>query len=406
MPTFRYRAYTAIGDLVVGEIEAGAKDDAEDALWRRGLTPFETHEVRAAKDGNLVRISFGRRALNILELASFTREFGTLEQADVPLDHSLRILGAQSANPLLRALAKEILERVVDGAALSEALAKRPDTFSTEYVNMVRAGETLGDVGQALNELADMLERRVELRSRITSALVYPALLITLAIVSTGIVLATLVPNIAPIFADNNRPMPSGLQFILDAEANWRPIAMTFALVVLLLFVFYRVAVRRPQWMETLDRWYLRIPFLGALNAQYETARFSRTLGSMLKAGVPLLPALEGARSALSNRHLCAEIATVIETVRGGAHLSSALSRAEVLPPVVSQMVAIGEETGTPAAMLLRVAAICERQTQRTIERVMSMLTPALTILIALVVGGLIMTVMDAVLGINELATK
>ncbi|MGO9770756.1 MAG: type II secretion system F family protein, partial [Roseiarcus sp.] len=163
------------------------------------------------------------------QITAFTREFATLEQADVPLDHGLRILAAQSPSPVLRDLAEGILEGVINGAALSDALLKRPEAFSMEYVNVVRAGETVGDVGQSLGDLADMLERRVELRSRISGALVYPALLITLTIVSTAIVLGTLVPNIAPIFVDNNRPMPAGLQFIIGIEDNGRAIVLAFA---------------------------------------------------------------------------------------------------------------------------------------------------------------------------------
>ena len=224
MPTFHYRAYSDAGDLVEGEIAADAKDQAEEALWSRGLTPFETRETGRSASLTL----FNRnRPPDLSELTSFTREFAALEQADIPLDHGLRILATQSASPRLRALAEEILGRVVNGTALSEALAGRSDVFSQEYVNVVRAGETIGDVGQALSDLATMLERRVELRSRITSALIYPCMLIALAIISTGIVLATLVPNIAPIFVDNNRPLPSGLKFILDVEANWHSIAIT-----------------------------------------------------------------------------------------------------------------------------------------------------------------------------------
>jgi general secretion pathway protein F len=403
MPTFRYRAYSASGDLVEGEIAAEAKDEAEDALWRRGLTPFETREVGGGASFKLLN---RRRPPDLSELASFTREFATLEQADIPLDHGLRILAAQSANPRLRALAEEILGRVVNGTALSEALAGRSDVFSTEYVNVVRAGETIGDVGQALGDLAAMLERRLELRSKITSALVYPAMLIALAIISTGSVLATLVPNIAPIFVDNNRPLPSGLKFILDAEANWRSIAIGVFVVGLGLYLFWRSAQQRPHMLEAIDRRFLQIPFIGALTTQFETSRFTHTLGSLLKAGVPLLPALECGRTAVSNRHLGAEIEASIEAVRGGDSLSVALSRIEAVPRVVPQMISLGEETGKLDAMLLRVAAMYEKQAQRAIERVMGLVTPILTIVIALVVGGLILTVMDAVLGINELATK
>ena len=404
MPTFHYRAYTAVGDLQEGDIEARNSSEAEDSLWARGLTPFETREARSNAD-SFWRLS-RKRGPTAAQLASFTREFATLEQADIPLDQSLRLLAVQSASPALRDLAEEILSRIVDGAALSDALTQRPEVFGAEYVNVVREGETVGKVGAALNDLADMLERRLELRGRMQSALIYPALLITLAVISTAIVLGTLVPNVAPIFSDNGRPMPAGLQFIIDAESHWQTIIGIIAIGVAAIMAVYRLAASRPSWRQAIDRLYLRIPYVGDLLAQYAMARFARTLGSMLKAGVPLLQALESARAGVVNSYLNSKLVDVIAAVRGGAHLSSTLAQVEHIPSVAPQMISIGEETGKLDEMLLRIAIMFERKTHRSIEQVMGLVTPLLTVLIAGVVGGLIMTVMDAVLGINELATK
>jgi general secretion pathway protein F len=404
MPKFKYRAFSTSGDLMEGEIEARTAAEAEDAIFMRGLTPFETFEARKAS--SFTQISFGSRKPNAAQIASFTSEFATLEQADVPLDQSLRILAAQSPSEPLRALAQELLARIVDGASLSDALSRRPDIFSSEYINMVREGEAVGRVGASLTELAEMLERRLELRARIQSALIYPSLLITLAIISTGVVLGTLVPSIAPIFADNGKAMPSGLQFILDVQANAGVIGLIFLLIGVGVATVYKMAQTRPTWQVALGRLYLRLPVAGPLLAQFATARFSRTLGSMIKAGVPLLQGLESARTAVSNAFLNDELAGVVEAVRGGANLSGALARVPYLPPVATQMITIGEETAQLGDMLLRVAAMFERQTQRSIERAMGLMTPVLTILIAGVVGGLIMTVMDAVLSINDLAAK
>jgi general secretion pathway protein F len=406
MPTFKYRAYSGSGDLLEGEIEARSSEEAEEALYRRGLTPFETRVAKAGGAAALTQISLGKRGPSAAQIASFTREFATLEQADVPLDQSLRILSAQSPTPALRELAQEILTRIVDGASLSDALSRRPEIFGREYVNVVREGETVGKVGPALADLAEMLERRQELRARVQSALIYPALLITLAIISTGVVLGTLVPSIAPIFADNGKDMPAGLQFILDIEANLSTIALVLAVIGAGIALFFKMARSRPPWRIAIARFYLRIPVVGPLLAQYATARFSRTLGSMLKAGVPLLQGLESARTAVTNHFLNHELEAVIEAVRGGGHLSDSLSPVPYLPPVATQMITIGEETAQLGDMLLRVATMFERETQRSIERAMGLLTPTLTIFIASVVGGLIMTVMDAVLSINDLAVK
>jgi general secretion pathway protein F len=406
MRKFKYRAYSGSGDLLEGEIEARDGEAAEEALFQRGLTPFETREAKAGGAAQLTQISFGKRGPNPAQVASFTREFATLEQADVPLDSSLRILAAQSPTPALRELAQEILARIVDGASLSDALARRPEIFGQEYVNVVREGETVGKVGPALADLAEMLERRLELRARVQSALIYPALLITLAIISTGVVLGTLVPSIAPIFADNGKEMPAGLQFIIGVEANLGTIAMVLAAIGGAIALLYKMAQTRPPWRIAIARFYLRLPVVGPLLAQFATARFARTLGSMLKAGVPLLQGLESARTAVSNAFFNHELGAVIDAVRGGARLSGSLSSVPYLPPVALQMVTIGEETAQLGDMLLRVAAMFERETQRSIERAMGLLTPALTIFIATVVGGLIMTVMDAVLSINDLAVK
>lgn len=405
MSMFRYQAYSAVGDLIEGEIEARSGEEAEEALWRRGVTPFALRELRPSANPSFLTRMIAK-APSAAEIASFTREFATLEQADIPLDHSLRLLQTQGGSPALRALADEILRRVVDGASLSDALTARSELFGADYINIVRAGETMGNVAQALGDVADMLERRVEMRARIQSGLVYPALLIVLAILSTGVVLGTLVPNIAPIFVDNGKPMPRGLQFIIDMETNWRLFAFALGFVVASLLALRRYAAAHLPLQIKIDRALLGLPYVGAVSAKYQTARFTRTLGSMLKAGVPLLQGLESARAVVSNRYLNFELGNVIEAVRGGGALSSALERVERLPPTAAQMTRIGEEVGKLDEILLRLALMFERQTQRSIERAVGLITPTLTILIAGLVGGLVMTVMDAVLGINDLATR
>jgi general secretion pathway protein F len=404
MPKFKYLAYSDAGDLLEGEIEARSSNEAEDSLIKRGLTPFQTSEVKSS--GSSLFLFFGKRALTATQIAGFTRELAALELADIPLDQSLRILATQSSTPALQELIQEILGRVVDGESLSDALSRRQEVFGSEYVNMIREGETVGRVGIALSNIADMLERRLELRSKVQSALIYPIILIALAIVSTGVVLGTLLPSIAPIFADNGKVMPAGLQLMLDIEDYAGVIG--FLLVALCLAaVFVTIMARsRPAWQIAFARFLLQIPVAGRMLAQFATARFSRTLGSMLKAGVPLLQALESARAGVSNAFFFQAFAQVVDAVRSGSTLSNALALVPFMPPLATQMIAIGEETAQLGDMLLRVADMFERQTQRFIERFMGLLTPVLTILISIVVGGLIMTVMDAVLSINDIAAQ
>ena len=295
---------------------------------------------------------------------------------------------------------------MLDGVALSDALAEKPEVFANDYINIVRAGETTGDIASALAELADMLERRLELRQRFQTALVYPWLLIVLAIVSTGIVVSVLVPSVAPIFSESGKPMPAGLQFVVDLEAAW-PFILVFVVLLIAGLIWFRAwSSTRPKVRSSVDHLILRLPFVGALKAQHEAARFARTLGAMVKAGVPLLNGLESASQAVANLYLRTQLEAVIETIRNGGSLSAALAQVDRLPSVVTQMAAVGEEAGKLAEMLQRIATMFERSTERAVERAMGLLTPLLTVAIAGLVGGLIMTVMNAVLGINELATQ
>jgi general secretion pathway protein F len=403
MARFSYRAFDPAGDLRQGEIEAATRAEAEENLWGQGLTPFEWR-TQSAPALSWLRPGAGRPSA--ARLAAFTREFAMLEQADIPLDQSLRLLASETASPVLRRIAEELLRQIVDGVSLSQALAGRPDVFGADYVQVVREGESIGRVGMALGELADMLERRQELRGRIQGALVYPALLIVMAVVSTSVVLGTLIPNIAPIFTDNGKPLPSGLRLIMDIEAHGQEAGLAALLVLVLIIVAARIVGARPSLRIAFDRALLRIPGLGGLLQKLSAARFARSLGSTLKAGAPLLSAFDSARLSVSNAYLRDRFAHALDEVRGGARLSAALREVEHFPSAAAQMVAIGEETGQSAAMLLRLAALFERDTQGAIERLMSLLTPMLTISIAGVVGALILTVMDAVLSINDMALK
>jgi len=404
MTKFSYRAFSTSGDLAKGMIDADSQQAAENAVRRLGLTPFE------CRDATQSRFSFslsGRKSKpSAARLAAFTREFATLEQAGIPLDQSLRLLSTQDSSSPMRKIAEGILQKVVDGGSLSQALAEQPDVFDHNFVQIIRGAESVGRVGAALTEMAEMLERRQELRRRVQNALIYPALLILMAIASTGVVLSTLVPNIAPIFADNDKPMPAGLGFLIGLESHGGEILIGIAIITGAVFFGLRMTAARPVWSSALDRALLRIPVLGPLLQKYAAACFARTLGSMLKAGAPILQALDSARLAVGNHYLRACFAKATDGVRGGVKLSAALRDIEFFPSAASQMIAVGEESGQTPAMLLRLAALFERDTQTAIERVMAMLTPALTVIIATVVGGLIMTIMDAVLSINDLANK
>jgi general secretion pathway protein F len=376
-------------------------------LWERGLTPFETQEDGPPAAGRQWQRQFlSPRKPSPRDVASFTRELATLAQSDIPLDDALRIVSEQFGATRMRTVIMSLLEAVLDGAHLSDAMARHPEAFQDEYVNMARAGEVNGDMARVFGELADLLERRLELAGRLTSALVYPCVLIVAALVSIAIIMGVLVPNLAPIFPESGRSMPAAVALMLRMQEAWPLILVAAAAIGIGSLVIGTTILRSSHLRRAADRILLSLPLAGTLSAEQNCARFTRTLGALLRTGVPMLFALASARSAVRNRHIGSGLEDSLEAVRDGQSLGRALSGHPSIPQVALRMITVGEESGKLEEMLLRAAAVLEQQSQRRIERLMTLLTPALTIVIAGLVGALILTVMNAILSVNELAVQ
>jgi general secretion pathway protein F len=406
VPSFTYRAYGGRGEFAQGRIEAVSSDAASELLWAQGLTPFHLQAAGAEGGRWWQREVLGGSRTTPAQLASFTRDFATLNSAEIPLDDALRILAAQAPSRAMRTVIASLLADVLDGSHLSDAMHKHQQVFAAEYVSAVRSGEVGGTLSQVFEEMADLLERRMEIRNRIRSALVYPAILVVFAIVTISLIVAVLVPGIAPIFAEGGRAMPAVIGFVLAVQAHWTEIAVAFLVVAAIATGGWAIALRRPPVRVAFDRLKLRPPLFGAFVLERETARFARSLGTLLRSGVPLLQAAISARASIGNRHIGAGVDCALEAVREGSSLHRALERHAELPPVALRMISVGEEAGKLDRMLLRMAVMFEQQTQRTLDRFMTILTPTLTLTIAFLVGGLVLTVMNAILSINELVYR
>ncbi|MBR1201852.1 MULTISPECIES: type II secretion system F family protein [unclassified Bradyrhizobium] len=406
MPTFRYRAYGLDGGLAEGAIDAASVDAASEILWSQGLTPFQ---MRASAEGGT---KWWNREITIgggsepADLVAFTREFAMLSAAEIALDDALRILQTQASSSRLRALVEGLLSEVLNGAPLSDAMQKQAKVFPADYIAVVRAAETGGTLSEVLTELAELLERRAEIRSRVQSALIYPTMLVTLSLGALAIIIGGLIPSIAPVFGQSGKPMPGTIKFMLGLRDHWAQIVGGMAVVAMGSWASVAVAMRRNDARVELDRLKLKFPVIGAFLLQQEAARFARTLGTMLKAGVPLIQATKSASSVISNCYIASSLGRAIEAVHQGSALHRALRNEAVLPAIALQMISVGEEAGKLDRMLMRVAIMLERQTQSSIDRFMAALAPALTVGIAVMVGALIMPVMNAVLSINDLAGR
>lgn len=419
MATFQYRAYTAQGTVTAGTIVADGIDAAIDALYGSGLTPFETYatsgETASRSSQTPIALSktdvsiwkrelFESDRFSLKELTAFTVELASLTNSGLPLDAAFRIIAGPGASLKTIRLANGLLKDVLAGSQLSEAMARRPEIFPSDYRAILSAGEAGGVTGKILKQIADLLARRLEIRGKISSALVYPIILILMSLVSVVVIIFVLVPSISPIFTDAGLPLPGILKTFADLQENWVRTAIALVGGSVAGVVLCNKAKHNAEIMLGLDRLKFSLPVVGRMIQIREAGGFSRALGTLLSARVPLMSAMQTARALVTNRHLNALYKQAIERVPEGRPLHQAFSGMGLLPATSQRLVAVGEESGQLGPMLIQVATVLESDLQRQVERMVGLLTPILTLVVGGSIGGLIMQVMSAVLSINDLA--
>ena len=408
MARYRYKAYDQRGSLTDGEIEARSREAALEGLHRKGLFPLEVADDKpAARQKWWEREIMGGGPLPLAGLALFTRELATLIKAELPLDESLRIVGLQPLIPQrVRATTRAVHQAVREGASLSDAMAQRSSDFPEYYWRLIQAGEASGSLGDVLDDLSTYLERSNEVRAQVGSALVYPAVLLVAAVVAVGVILTVLIPTVMPLFADAGAEPPATLKALVAAQQlvanNW-----VIALGLTGLAIAGAVsAFRNPALRLKLDRAMLKLPVVGTLIGNRETARLARTLATLTRNGVPMLQAVAISGAVLSNRAFKRAVEEAGEELKEGGGLSKPLEASGLFTDLSLRLIAVGEQTGQLDTMLMRVAGIYEATVQRQLARFLSLLTPILTLFIGFVVGSLILSVMSAIMSVNDLALQ
>jgi general secretion pathway protein F len=407
MAKFLFQAFDRTGSLLLGEVESESIDAARNQIYAQGATPLSVQPSLPTgftfQNGDLRGY---RRQVTDLGVATIARDLSVLLHAGVGLEGALRIIARTSADRRTQRLADRLLEGVLAGSMLADVISSTKELNQQEYVKMIHAGEMSGDLGGALRELADLVERRIEIRGRISAALTYPAILIGLAVVSVSVVLGFLLPAITPIFLDNGQPLPPVIAALEAVRANWSSIVAIGGASALSLVTVVLLLLRNPTYRATLDRLYLRIPTIGPISELRDAARFVRTLATLLKAGVPLLQALAACCPLVKNQFVRNALDRVTTDVSEGASLARSITSASALPPIAIQLIAVGEESGRLPDMLLRIATIMERQEQDRTARVLSVLSPVITIGVAGLMAVIILSVVGGILAINDLVLK
>jgi len=411
MPLYRYRAVSTSGEVAVGELDAANESEIVDRLRDRGLMPMQIAHaagVAIASSGVVAakgtrRRWFESKTVTRDQLLAVTRELATLLRAGLTLDRALEILGGLAPTPAVATMLQGIRDDVRGGKALSQALDARREVFSRFFVNIVRAGEAGGALGEVMQRLADTMERNKELRESVKSALIYPSLLVMVAVVSVAILLVFVVPQFESTFAQAGKalPVPTMVVVLIGKFMRgywWALLGCTFLFVM-----WYRrrgqlLAVRRHR-----DGKRLRMPLLGDLLAKVETARFARTLATLLANGVTLLSGLAIVKETMTNTVMAEALDGVIAKLREGKGFGRPLAETGLYPRLATQMILVGEESGRLEEMLARVADVYDREVQAAIKRFLAVLEPALILSLAVLIGGIVFSILMGVMGMSEL---
>ena len=397
MALYRYKALNARGELLDGQMEAASNAEVAARLQEQGHLPVEAKLASEAGGESAWRALFKPKPFAGQRLVQFTQQLATLLAAGQPLDRALSILLELPEDEAARRTISDIREAVRGGASLSAALDRQHGAFSRLFVNMVRAGEAGGNLHETLQRLADYLERSRAMRARVVNALVYPAILLAMVGLSLLFLLGYVVPQFSAMYDSLDADLPWFSQLVLGLGVfvrDWWTLLLAIPVLALLWLDRKR---RDPAFMLGFDAWLLQRKLAGPLVARLDTARLARTLGTLLRNGVPLLSALGIARNVLDNRVLANDVDAAAEEVKNGIGLSAALGKGKRFPRLALQMIQVGEESGALDAMLLKTADTFEQETSIAMDRLLAALVPAVTLVLATVVGIVILAVLSPI---------
>jgi type II secretion system protein F len=404
MPSYNYRASTMEGKVIEGTMEATDDGTVSLKLQEMGLIPVRIGSIaRASILSREIEWPWKRKKVRHKDLLIFTQELHTLVRAGFPLDRSLAVLSQLAESPALAEIIQDVLKEVKGGKSFSEALAEYPEIFPKVYVNMVRAGEAGGILEEILGRLVLYLETSEDLRSYIFGAMIYPALLSVVGLVSVTILTLFVIPRFASIFRDMGVPLPLPMA-VLSGLSSFISRYWWLVLAMILLSGFYlksRLESEdgRLQW----DRWLLRTPLLGIVLRKIEVARFSRTLGTLLHGGVPLLQSMTIVRDIIGNQSIARTIEPIRNGIKKGEGITQPMKQSAVFPPLAMHLIEVGEESGKLDSMLIQVADVYDAEVRKSIKNLIAFFEPALILLMGIIIGTIVVSMLMAIFSINDI---
>lgn len=400
MASFSYRAVNAQGESFSGSIVAERIELASRELKSQGLTllSLQPEQQGSRPAGGSISTAGSE------EVLSFTRELSVLLRAGLPIDRALKVMIDMASSTSMRDLLSELLASVKAGKGLSQALVAYPAVFSNFYVNMVRSGEASGHLDSVLERLADYLANAKAVRSSVKSAMIYPAILLVVAVLSIGGMLMFVIPQFESLFNDMGDALPGMTRVVLNAAEFLQSYGWILAVALVLVFLFLRNYLRSEAGRQKMDGRLLELPLLGDIVFKYEMSMFAKTVGTLLGNGVSLLQAISIAVETVDNSYVKSHLLVLEPAVKRGQRMSVALSEAGVFSPLVVQMVRVGEESGSLDSMMLELAQVYDEEVQAGVKRSLTLLEPVLILTMGVVIAAIILAILMGIMSVNQLA--
>lgn len=417
MPVFSYKGIASAGKEVQGIKDADSSKALRGALRREGIFLTEFREAKAGKAAEAEQVGKGlSREVHIFgtgisrrQVAQFTRQLAVLLRSGIPLAEGLSTLSEQSAHESrkgkgdrLQRVLGDVRRQVNEGSSLGDAMTNHPKVFHDLYINMVRSGEAAGNLEDVLERLSDFMDRELDLKAKVTGALLYPAIMMVVGVLILGVLMVVVVPKITQIFDDMERSLPWNTQLLITVSSFTGKYWWAIILGSVLFAVLFAAWKRSPGGKAVWDKWMINIPVLGGLIRHLAISRFSRTLGTMFQSGVPLLRALDISKHVLTNTQL-QDVITRAETgIREGESIAAQLKKSKYFEPMVVHMVAVGERSGQLPEMLKNVAEAYEKQVESRLSKLTTILEPLMIIVMGGTMGFVIFSIIIPILQMNE----
>ena len=400
MTLYYYKAVTAAGETLEGQLDVASQDDVIGKLQDAGNVPLEVREADSGDSASLFAALFKRKTLTDAQVVQFTQQLSTLLGAGQPLDRALQILLDLPESDKAKRLLERVRDQVRGGTPLSDALEAEHGSFSKLYVNMVRAGEAGGSMDETLARLADYLERSANLKGSVINAMIYPAFLVGMVMVSLMVLLVYVVPQFAPMFTDMGVEMPLITKIVLAVGETLQSFWWLIIALIVFSIGWFRRQMADPPSRLKIDARFLKTRVVGDVIRKVETARLARTLGTLLKNGVPLLSGLTVARNVMNNTVLAEALEHATDEVKSGGGLGYSLAQSKSFPKLAIQMISVGEESGELATMLMKVADTFDIEVKNTLDRLLAALVPATTIVMTIVVAMIMLAIVLPIMNI------